>query len=154
MRLKLQICSVDLESEFPISNRVQVYLEDILNDEIGKYTKMNKSHENIIIAIFQINHDRSEKEVSIKKGSKLVRNENTRVYEILLNTKNVCDIKNTHRQYEKLLLLYKEAILSFFSTHYKKMSSKRVNDNNDIFDLQYLKSIQYPSPTEERYQYE
>lgn len=136
----------------PISYRVREYFVKFVSDNVLEKKKIiiNGKY-NTLLAIFFSGGGPKVlyKDIGFAKGSRFIKEENVKIYEIFILLNAIQKAKNP---YLRTIELMYEAIKIFLTTTYKKITPEFMDELWSKVDLDYLLSLPYPAPlSEQRY---
>lgn len=137
------------ENRIPLSSKIKEYFEEFITDNILLPKKiMIGSKWNYSLSIIYIGDGKfGPKNIFMPKGTRTVSSENIKMQEILIPVKLIGDAVVPK---QKAIELMYEAITTFLTRTYKKVTIEIMDELWKKVDMDYLLSLPYPAALEDQ----
>lgn len=151
-KFKISFSSTTKEKRPPVSYKLREYYESFLEENLysNPGIKINDKWSVMLSIIFVEEGPRfTTTEISLLKSPRTVKEENVKIYEVMLPLKRILAdndiLNNTIRDLQ-------ESITMLVTQIYKKLTVEVMNEIWKKVDVNYLKSLPFPAPlNEQRY---
>ena len=152
MKFNISQSSTTFKDRPPISSKVREYFEDFISDNLLKPKKIilgSRWRIELVICFVEEGPRYTSTHLFLAEKPRTVSAENLKMYEILIPLKLLNGVDNP---YLRTIELFFEALKIFFTTKYKTVNSKDMQELWNKIDIEYLSSLPYPANlTDQKY---
>lgn len=145
MKFTISQSSTTFQDRPPISSKVREYFEDFISVNLLKPKKLILGSQwriELVICFVEEGPRYKSIHLFLAKKPRTVSAENLKMYEILIPLKLLNGVDDPYLRTIELLF---EALKIFFTTIYKSVTSKDMQELWDKIDIEYLSSLPYPA---------